>query len=644
MQSSAPSDPELLADWLGRQREPAFHALVARYAGLVHATARRTCGDDSMAAEASQLTFIALAQKAKSLTSCASLGGWLHTTAMMQAKNLIRKAQRENRKRQLLQTAMETEPPHASNDIWQEMQPVLDQALAALSNMDREALLLRFYRSLTVREIAATLGIATDAAQKRIDRATDRLRGKLARRGVQTGGSISAAMLAGFAAESQAAVPAISILASKAIASGGVSAGFFPATIAFFTTSMKSIPFIPPLLALTVSASWIGMRREVLAGLEKDGRAMNSSLSTAARTGVAEGAGSRRSMTFGVSHDPKTLLARASGFLLHGGMREAERFFATVPKENILAAMDEISQVKPENRASVEEVLAMVLIRADSAFALEHLIARTADRRQGMTSHLYSALKKWAEEDPQTATAWFDLQMENGTFASKRLDGQSEKRTIFQSALIGGLFAANPELGAARLSALPESLRITFVYDYANESNNAVNREAFTRAVRGLLPPPAARELLKRQCSLIASSDGLSEVSDFLTRLGSTPEERAACFAEAAASRGLHRASNLAKITTKDVDDLRKWVETESPQAVDRITGAALGQIADTPTSNFSDLADLAVAYHESSGNDDVLCAFLESWSARQHPAEASVLAEKISDEKRRAKILQNLK
>ena len=75
MEKSEPSDPELLAEWLHRHREAAFHELVARYAGLVHATAKRTCGDDSLAAEASQLVFIALARKAHSLTSCASLGG-----------------------------------------------------------------------------------------------------------------------------------------------------------------------------------------------------------------------------------------------------------------------------------------------------------------------------------------------------------------------------------------------------------------------------------------------------------------------------------------------------------------------------------------------------------------------------------------
>jgi hypothetical protein len=179
MEKPTPSDSELLADWLGRQREPAFQALVARYAGLVHGTAKRTCGDDSMAAEASQLTFITLAQKAKSLTSCASLGGWLHTTALMQAKNLIRKSQRENRKRQLLQ----------------------------------------------------------------------------------------AAMLAGFFADAQAALP-ISILASKAIATGSASAITTTSIIALLANAMKSTSLIVPAVALISSAALIAMQRHSIASLD----------------------------------------------------------------------------------------------------------------------------------------------------------------------------------------------------------------------------------------------------------------------------------------------------------------------------------------------------------------------------------------
>lgn len=239
MPESGPSDAELLADWLQRRREPAFHTLVARYAGLVHMAAKRTCSDDSLAAEASQLTFITLARKAKSLSSRNSLAGWLHLTAVMQAKNLLRRHRRESRKRQLLRTHMETDTQGTPADAWQRMQPVLDEALAALSSSDREALLLRFYRSLSVREIAAALGIATDAAQKRLDRATDRLRDQLARRGCQVGGSFGAAMLAGFAADAQAALPA-SLLASNALAASATAGTGTLTTIGILIMTKKT--------------------------------------------------------------------------------------------------------------------------------------------------------------------------------------------------------------------------------------------------------------------------------------------------------------------------------------------------------------------------------------------------------------------
>lgn len=233
------TDADLLADWLERQRETAFHALVARYAGLVHMAAMRTSGDETLAAEASQLTFITLARKAKSLASRSSIAGWLHVTAVMQSKNLLRHHRRESRKRQLLRTHMDTSPPDHAAEAWQRMQPVLDEALASLSAGDRETLLLRFYRSLSVKEIAASLGIATDAAQKRLDRATERLRVQLARRGCQVGGSLSAAMLAGLGADAQAIVPGISLLASKALAAG-TAGGASLTTIALIAMTKKT--------------------------------------------------------------------------------------------------------------------------------------------------------------------------------------------------------------------------------------------------------------------------------------------------------------------------------------------------------------------------------------------------------------------
>jgi RNA polymerase sigma factor (sigma-70 family) len=240
MSGTGPSDSELLADWLDGHRESAFHALVERYAGLVHMAAKRTCGDDSLAAEASQLAFIALARKARGLSGRATLAGWLHVTAILQARNLLRQRKREIRKLHILRTHMENQPQASPAAEWQRIQPVLDEALAALSSKDRETLLLRFYRSLSVREIGTALGIATDAAQKRLDRATEKLRSQLARRGYQVGGSLGAVMLAGFASDAQAAVPSTSLLASNALAVAGGSGTATLTTIGIIAMTKKT--------------------------------------------------------------------------------------------------------------------------------------------------------------------------------------------------------------------------------------------------------------------------------------------------------------------------------------------------------------------------------------------------------------------
>ncbi len=134
-----PSDSELLADWLDRDHERAFHSLVERYAGLVHMAAVRLCGDESLAAEASQLTFISLSRKARLLVSRTSLAGWLHITSVMHSKNLIRQRERESRKLRLLSSNMETEPQNQAAEDWKRIKPVLDQALAALSHKDRHS-------------------------------------------------------------------------------------------------------------------------------------------------------------------------------------------------------------------------------------------------------------------------------------------------------------------------------------------------------------------------------------------------------------------------------------------------------------------------------------------------------------------------
>lgn len=286
--ASTSSDAELLSEWLDHQREAAFHALVDRYAGLVHMAARRTCGDESLAGEASQLAFITLARKARSLVSRGSLAGWLHATAILQARNLLRQRNREIRKLHILRTHMENQPQASPAADWQRIQPVLDEALAALSTKDRETLLLRFYRSLSVREIATSLGIATDAAQKRLDRATEKLRGQLTRRGCQVGGSLAAVMLAGFAADAQgAALPSTSLLASNAIAAtaGTTGAATLATTIGIIAMTKKTAITAGVILVLA------GAGTAVYLNQNKDGTAPPKGTEVAGKGSGAPSAG-----------------------------------------------------------------------------------------------------------------------------------------------------------------------------------------------------------------------------------------------------------------------------------------------------------------------------------------------------------------
>lgn len=216
----APSDAHLLASWLECQSENGFRALVERYSGLVYMTAKRTCADDTMAREASHLTFITLARKATSLAQRDSLGGWLHVTSMMHAKNLLQHRKREALKLERLGAYLQASHAGHASDSWRRLEPVLDQALAALSKSDREAILLRYYRSLSVREVAAILTVSVDAAQKRLDRAVERLRRHLGRQGVAAGSSLGAVLLAGFASDVQAGTVLAPSFASKALKAG----------------------------------------------------------------------------------------------------------------------------------------------------------------------------------------------------------------------------------------------------------------------------------------------------------------------------------------------------------------------------------------------------------------------------------------
>ena len=162
--------------------ESAFAALVERYVHLVYSTALRQVGNPSQAAEITQAVFIILAQKAKSLGSRTILSGWLYQTARLAAANFLRsEIRRQKREQEAYMESLLNEP---TPNLWQQIAPLLDDAMGHLSENDRNVVVLRFFQNRSAAEIGVALGIDSATAQKRITRAVGRLRKFFAKRSV----------------------------------------------------------------------------------------------------------------------------------------------------------------------------------------------------------------------------------------------------------------------------------------------------------------------------------------------------------------------------------------------------------------------------------------------------------------------------
>lgn len=176
---------ELLRRYVADRSETAFAELVRQNIALVYSAALRQVNGDGPAAEdVAQAVFTDLARKAPGLTNHPSLTGWLYTSTRYLASKACRAEQsrrsREQEAHAMNQLLQSTDP----DTIWQDLRPLLDDAMHDLSASDREAVLLRYFERLPLAEIGARLGLTDKAAHMRIERAIDRLRAALAKRGV----------------------------------------------------------------------------------------------------------------------------------------------------------------------------------------------------------------------------------------------------------------------------------------------------------------------------------------------------------------------------------------------------------------------------------------------------------------------------
>jgi RNA polymerase sigma factor (sigma-70 family) len=215
-------DHALLRDYVEHHSDEAFTALVTRHVNLVYSVALRQVGNPHQAEEITQAVFIILARKAAQLRHDKALSSWLFQAARLTANNFVRS---ENRRHHREQDAyMQSILNESGSEVWPRIAPLLDKAVAILREKDRQAIVLRFYEGRNLREVGLALGASEAAAEKRINRAVEKLRRFFTKRGVVLSGAAIAGAISAHSVQA-APVGLTKTISAAALTKGAAASG-----------------------------------------------------------------------------------------------------------------------------------------------------------------------------------------------------------------------------------------------------------------------------------------------------------------------------------------------------------------------------------------------------------------------------------
>ncbi|TAK90471.1 MAG: sigma-70 family RNA polymerase sigma factor [Verrucomicrobia bacterium] len=242
------TDLQLLARYTRDHAEDAFAEIVRRHVDLIHSAALRQVRSPQLAEEVAQSAFTDLARNANKLKPDTILAAWLYRVTHRTAVDVVR---REARRQLREQIATELNAMNATTADWTHIEPLLDDAMSALDETDRAAVLLRYFENKSLREVGATLGTSDDAAQKRVSRAVERLREFFAKRGVTVAASGLVVVLSANAVQAAPAGLAVTISTAGILAGASVqTATTIAATKAIAMTTLQKT-----LIATTLAAA-----------------------------------------------------------------------------------------------------------------------------------------------------------------------------------------------------------------------------------------------------------------------------------------------------------------------------------------------------------------------------------------------------
>lgn len=234
-------DRQLLARYVGDADQAAFEALARRYAGLVYSAAKRRMRDGDLAHDVTQVVFLVLAKKAATIRTTTVLSAWLLKATRYTANNMSKSEYRRRRREQEVasekaeEAASSVSPANSAKDEWDQVAPLLDDALASLGESGRAAVVLRWFEGRSFRDVGERLGVSEEAAKQKVFRALGRMRRYLLGRGVAVPTATLATLISAHAAQ---AAPAATVAAAASAGAPAALAAAAPPIVHTVATLM----------------------------------------------------------------------------------------------------------------------------------------------------------------------------------------------------------------------------------------------------------------------------------------------------------------------------------------------------------------------------------------------------------------------
>lgn len=464
---SAQSDASLLRDWTIGGSEEAFGLLARRYAGLLYHAALRRTGREDLAGEAAQNSLLILARKAPGLTDLPSISGWLHRTACYEAAKLLR---RERRHEARMKNLPPPDGPDDGASAWQEAAPLLDQALDALPEKDREVIFLKYFDGLSFEQMARQFGGQPAAWRQRGSRAVERLRLSLHKRGVAVSGG-TLAMGLGTTLSQAAPAPVVAMLSASPAA--GAAALSWTSVTAHSLHLMKLHPATWVVAALLLSAAPLSLQAMANSSARQRIALLESSVMSVP-TIRASAANTRRSSTPVATKSTKAdllsladlIAAGEKGSSLDGA--EAERRIKGMSEEELdqLLAAALAVDLHPEQRVEVVSKLFHHYVFSHSPKPSHEQVMRmaaTLSEKLGSTGQeivwgwASGRTQWWAKDDPEKAIAWYRAEIKSGHLAPVNL------ASLMVGGIYRGLHESTPEAASAFYQTLSEDERTAVI-------------------------------------------------------------------------------------------------------------------------------------------------------------------------------------